>query len=119
MSIATTAPVSVWEAAHETDAARPRSRQTRLGASDTVCQRRAAYILAGTTPTDDADKRTAILGTYIHEGLLAAARTRYRWQVERTVADPLRSSLRSRDLTQRMSGQWGVGGFGLCVTSFR
>ncbi|WP_042426748.1 PD-(D/E)XK nuclease family protein [Streptacidiphilus anmyonensis] len=87
MSIATVAPVSIWEAAHEVDADRPRSRQTQLGASDTVCQRRAAYILAGTAPTDDADKRMAILGTYIHEGLLSAARTRYRWQVERSVAD--------------------------------
>ncbi|WP_042422337.1 PD-(D/E)XK nuclease family protein [Streptacidiphilus anmyonensis] len=89
MSTATVAPVSVWEAAHQVDADRPRSRQKQLGASDTVCQRRAAYILAGTPPTDEADKRTAILGTYIHEGLLTAARTRYGWQVERTVADEL------------------------------
>ncbi|MEY9873327.1 hypothetical protein ABH931_002809 [Streptacidiphilus sp. MAP12-33] len=89
MSTAPVPPVSVWEAAHQVDADRPRSRQRQLGASDTVCQRRAAYTLAGTEPTDDTDKRTAILGTYIHEGLLSAARTRYRWQVERTVADPL------------------------------
>ena len=89
MSIATVAPVSIWEAAHQVDADRPRSRQTQLGASDTVCQRRTAYILAGTPPTDDADKRAAILGTCIHEGLLSAARTRYGWQVERSVADQL------------------------------
>ncbi|REE61462.1 PD-(D/E)XK nuclease superfamily protein [Streptomyces sp. 3212.3] len=81
-----TAP-SLWTAAHDVDARRPRSLQTQLGASDTVCERRAAYILAGTTPTDQSDKRAAILGTYIHEGLLGAARTEYGWLVEAAVAN--------------------------------
>jgi hypothetical protein len=92
MSVATVvdgdAP-SIWAAAHEVDARRPRSRQTQLGASDTVCGRRAAYILHGTTPTDQPDKRTAILGTYIHHGLLESARTEYGWLVERSVQDDL------------------------------
>lgn len=78
---------SLWTAAHDVDARRPRSLQRQLGASDTVCERRAAYILAGTTPTDWSEKRAAILGTYIHEGLLGAARTEYRWLVETSVAD--------------------------------
>ena len=78
---------SLWTAAHDVDARRPRSLQRQLGASDTVCERRAAYILAGTTPTDQSDKRAAILGTYIHEGLLGAARTEYGWLVESAVAD--------------------------------
>ncbi|WP_324787006.1 hypothetical protein [Streptomyces sp. H51] len=78
---------SLWTAAHDVDARRPRSLQRQLGASDTVCERRAAYIIAGTPPTDETDKRAAILGTYIHEGLLGAARSEYGWLVERAVAD--------------------------------
>ncbi|MFD3456856.1 hypothetical protein ACFWVC_32355 [Streptomyces sp. NPDC058691] len=78
---------SLWTAAHDVDARRPRSLQRQLGASDTVCERRAAYIVAGAAPTDQSDKRAAILGTYIHEGLLGAARTEYGWLVERTVGD--------------------------------
>ncbi|MET9412143.1 hypothetical protein ABZX90_41475 [Streptomyces sp. NPDC002935] len=78
---------SLWTAAHDVDARRPRSLQRQLGASDTVCERRAAYIVAGTAPTNDSDKRAAILGTYIHEGLLGAARSEYGWLVERAVAD--------------------------------
>ncbi|MFB7329088.1 PD-(D/E)XK nuclease family protein [Streptomyces sp. NPDC056190] len=78
---------SLWVAAHDVDARRPRSLQRQLGASDTVCERRAAYILAETAPTDETDKRAAILGTYIHEGLLGAARSEYGWLVERAVAD--------------------------------
>ncbi|WP_330306257.1 MULTISPECIES: PD-(D/E)XK nuclease family protein [unclassified Streptomyces] len=78
---------SLWTAAHDVDARRPRSLQRQLGASDTVCERRAAYIVAGTAPTDESEKRAAILGTYIHEGLLGAARSEYRWLVERAVAD--------------------------------
>ncbi|MGW3246597.1 PD-(D/E)XK nuclease family protein [Streptomyces sp. NPDC001070] len=78
---------SLWTAAHDVDARRPRSLQRQLGASDTVCERRAAYILFGTAPTDQSDKRAAILGTYIHEGLLGAARSEYGWLVERAVAD--------------------------------
>ncbi|MFC5911817.1 PD-(D/E)XK nuclease family protein [Streptacidiphilus monticola] len=80
---------SLWQAAREVDDDRPRSRQTQLGASDTTCQRRAAYRLAGTAPSDDPDKRAAMLGTYIHEGLLHAARTRFGWLVETSVADHL------------------------------
>jgi hypothetical protein len=80
-------PPSLWTAAHDVDARRPRSLQQQLGASDTVCERRAAYIIAGTAPSDETDKRAAILGTYIHEGLLGAARTEYGWLVERAVAD--------------------------------
>ncbi|MFE5089480.1 PD-(D/E)XK nuclease family protein [Streptomyces sp. NPDC056638] len=78
---------SLWPAAHDEDADRPRSRQRQLGASDTVCERRAAYILAGTERTDESDKKTAILGTYAHEGLLGAARRRYGWLVETSVGD--------------------------------
>ncbi|MFE2578847.1 hypothetical protein [Streptomyces sp. NPDC059378] len=78
---------SLWTAAHDVDARRPRSLQQQLGASDTVCERRAAYIVAGTAPSDKTDKRAAILGTYIHEGLLGAARSEYRWLVERAVSD--------------------------------
>lgn len=83
----TAAAPSLWPCAHAVDERRPRSRQRRLGASDTVCERRAAYILAGTAPSDTSDRRAAILGTFIHEGLLGAARTEYGWQVERSVAD--------------------------------
>ncbi|WP_392749443.1 PD-(D/E)XK nuclease family protein [Streptomyces sp. LN590] len=79
--------VSLWTAAHDVDARRPRSLQRQLGASDTVCERRAAYVLFGATPSDWSEKRAAILGTYIHEGLLGAARTEYGWLVERAVAD--------------------------------
>ncbi|MFF1839280.1 PD-(D/E)XK nuclease family protein [Streptomyces sp. NPDC058231] len=79
--------VSLWTAAHDVDARRPRSLQRQLGASDTVCERRAAYVLFGATASDWSEKRAAILGTYIHEGLLGAARTEYGWLVERAVAD--------------------------------
>ncbi|WP_327297793.1 MULTISPECIES: PD-(D/E)XK nuclease family protein [unclassified Streptomyces] len=92
MSVATIvdgAAPSIWDAAHDVDARRPRSLQTQLGASDTVCGRRAAYILHGVTPTDNADKRAAILGTFIHYGLLESARTEYGWLVERSVQDGL------------------------------
>ncbi|GAA1353482.1 PD-(D/E)XK nuclease family protein [Streptomyces beijiangensis] len=77
---------SIWQAAHTVDAARPRSRQTQLGASDTVCERRAVYRLHGIEPTDTSDKRAAIIGTYLHEGLLEAARREYGWLVETKVA---------------------------------
>ncbi|MFH8635538.1 hypothetical protein [Streptomyces goshikiensis] len=79
--------VSIWEAAHAADARRPRSLQTQLGASDTICMRRAGYILAGTVATNQPDKKAAILGTYIHIGLLEDARREYGWLVERTVQD--------------------------------
>ncbi|WP_328404021.1 hypothetical protein OHS70_34315 [Streptomyces sp. NBC_00390] len=79
--------LSIWTAAHDVDARRPRSQQTQLGASDTVCGRRAAYILHGTPRTDRPDAKAAILGTYIHMGLLESARTEYGWLVERSVQD--------------------------------
>ncbi|MCB8906798.1 MULTISPECIES: PD-(D/E)XK nuclease family protein [unclassified Streptomyces] len=90
MSVATlpgTGAPSLWGAAHDVDARRPRSLQTQLGASDTVCGRRAAYILHGIARTDESDKRAAILGTYIHQGLLESARTEYGWLVERSIQD--------------------------------
>lgn len=78
---------SIWGAAHDADARRPRSVQTQLGASDTICQRRAGYILAGAERHNPyADKRAAILGTYIHRGLLEDVRREYGWLVERVVA---------------------------------
>ncbi|MFD7338484.1 hypothetical protein ACFV98_21115 [Streptomyces violascens] len=80
-------PVSIWDAAHTADARRPRSAQRQLGASDTICSRRAGYILAGAERTNAGDKRAAILGTYIHHGLLEDVRREYTWLVERTVAD--------------------------------
>lgn len=81
------ASLSIWDAAHAADARRPRSIQTQLGASDTICSRRAGYILAGAERTNAGDKRAAILGTYIHRGLLEDARREYGWLIERTVAD--------------------------------
>ncbi|MEV4557216.1 PD-(D/E)XK nuclease family protein [Kitasatospora sp. NPDC049285] len=81
---ASTTP-SIWQAAHNADRRRPRSRQTELGASDTVCSRRAAYIVTGTPRTNFPEGKAAILGTYIHAGLLEDARKEFGWQVERTV----------------------------------
>ncbi|MFJ4412959.1 hypothetical protein [Streptomyces sp. NPDC088925] len=83
------AELSLWPAATAEDDDRPRSRQRSLGASDTTCERRAAYILAGTERTDPSDKRAAILGTYAHEGLLRSARRRYGWLIETKVGDDL------------------------------
>ncbi|WP_459386225.1 PD-(D/E)XK nuclease family protein [Streptomyces sp. L500] len=79
--------ISIWTAATAVDARRPRSRQKQLGASDTVCQRRAGYVVHQVPHTDTPDMRAAILGTYIHAGLLESARTEYGWLVERSVAD--------------------------------
>ncbi|MEV4741778.1 PD-(D/E)XK nuclease family protein [Streptomyces sp. NPDC049555] len=81
------APTSIWAAATAVDARRPRSRQRKLGASDTVCQRRAGYVVHQVPPTDTPDTRPAILGTYIHHGLLESARTEFGWLVERVVSD--------------------------------
>ncbi|MBT2366188.1 PD-(D/E)XK nuclease family protein [Streptomyces sp. ISL-10] len=80
-------PVSLWPAAHAADARRPRSQQTKIGASDTVCARRAGYLLHGRTPTDGGEKRKAILGTWLHAGILAAAREEHGWIIERRVED--------------------------------
>ncbi|MFC1415413.1 PD-(D/E)XK nuclease family protein [Streptacidiphilus cavernicola] len=82
-------PPSIWTAATAVDDRRPRSKQTQLGASETVCEMRAAHRIAGTEPTDPTDKKMAILGTYIHEGLLTAARTEYGWLVEKATASEL------------------------------
>ncbi|MFT9478758.1 PD-(D/E)XK nuclease family protein [Streptomyces sp. Mo3] len=87
LAIAPKRPVSLWPAAHAADARRPRSQQTKLGASDTVCARRAGYLLHGRTPTDTGEKRKAILGTWLHDGMLDAAREEYGWLVERRVED--------------------------------
>lgn len=87
MAIAAERPLSLWPAAHAADARRPRSQQTKLGASDTVCARRAGYLLHGRTPTDGGEKRKAILGTWLHAGILDAAREEYGWLIERRVED--------------------------------
>ncbi|WP_405803437.1 PD-(D/E)XK nuclease family protein [Streptomyces sp. NBC_01187] len=87
MTITTERPVSLWPAAHAADARRPRSLQSKIGASDTVCARRAGYLLHGRTPTDGGEKRKAILGTWLHAGILAAAREEYGWVIERSVED--------------------------------
>ncbi|MFE2179038.1 PD-(D/E)XK nuclease family protein [Streptomyces sp. NPDC059455] len=80
-------PVSLWPAAHAADARRPRSLQSKIGASDTVCARRAGYLLHGYTPTDGGEKRKAILGTWLHAGILSAAREEFGWIIERRVED--------------------------------
>ncbi|MGW3031167.1 PD-(D/E)XK nuclease family protein [Streptomyces sp. NPDC001178] len=87
MTLTQERPVSLWPAAHAADARRPRSRQTKIGASDTVCARRAGYLLHGRTPTDGGEKRKAILGTWLHEGALDAVRAEYGWIIERRVED--------------------------------
>ncbi|MDY0811430.1 hypothetical protein [Kitasatospora purpeofusca] len=78
---------SIWVAADAADQARPRSRQRQLGASDLVCERRAAYIYHGWARTDHVVSPAAMLGTYIHEGLTTAARREFGWLVEKKVAD--------------------------------
>jgi hypothetical protein len=87
MTITVERPVSLWPAAHKVDARRPRSLQTKIGASDTVCARRAGYLRHGRTPTDTGEKRKAILGTWLHAGMLQAAREEYGWIIERRVED--------------------------------
>lgn len=52
-----------------------------------MCARRAGYLLHGRTPTDGGEKRKAILGTWLHAGILAAARDEYGWIIERRVED--------------------------------
>ncbi|MFE2346143.1 PD-(D/E)XK nuclease family protein [Kitasatospora cineracea] len=78
---------SIWVAADAIDRARPRSRQRQLGASDTACERRAAYKFHGWEPTDHVISAAAMLGTYIHEGLTTAARREFGWLTEKKVAD--------------------------------
>ncbi|MGD3109526.1 PD-(D/E)XK nuclease family protein [Streptomyces sp. YGL11-2] len=87
-TVSTRSPsASIWDAAHAADARRPRSRQRQLGASDTICSRRAGYILHGAKRSHSPDMRAAILGTYIHQGLLEDARREFGWLIERTVTD--------------------------------
>jgi hypothetical protein len=78
---------SLWTAAARVDDNKPRSVQKQLGASDTVCERRAAYIVHAVPRTDDSDKKIAILGTYIHDGALPALRKEFGWLIERSVDD--------------------------------
>ncbi|MFJ4791724.1 hypothetical protein [Kitasatospora purpeofusca] len=78
---------SIWVAADAIDRARPRSRQRQLGASDTACERRAAYKFHGWEPTDHVISPASVLGTYTHEGLTTAARKEFGWLVEKKVAD--------------------------------
>ncbi len=78
---------SIWAAVEATDARRPRSLQTQLGASDTVCERRAAYILHGHPKTDHVFSPAAALGTIAHDGLTTAVKSEFGWLVERKVAD--------------------------------
>jgi hypothetical protein len=69
----------LWKGAHRDDRARPRSRQRLLGPSSIgLCRRRAAYEVHGTWPTDLADNmHAAILGTWLHEGILRVLREQY------------------------------------------
>ncbi|WP_033819773.1 hypothetical protein [Kitasatospora sp. MBT63] len=79
---------SIWAAVEAANGRRPRSLQVQLGASDTVCERRAAYILHGHPKTDHVFSRAAALGTMAHEGLTRAAKDEFGWLIERKVADP-------------------------------
>ncbi|OIJ87750.1 hypothetical protein BIV25_37960 [Streptomyces sp. MUSC 14] len=75
-----TVPIpDLWKAAHRDDRSRPRSRQQLLGPSSIgLCRRRAAYEVHGTWPTDLADNRhAAILGTWLHEGILRVLAKQY------------------------------------------
>lgn len=79
-TIANTVPVpDLWKAAHRDDRSRPRSRQQQLGPSSIgLCRRRAAYEVHGTWPTDMADNmHAAILGTWLHEGILRVLAQQY------------------------------------------
>ncbi|WP_372407378.1 hypothetical protein [Streptomyces luteireticuli] len=69
----------LWAAAHRADRMRPRSRQRLLGPSSIgLCRRRAGYEYHGTWPTDlDDSARAAILGTWLHEGILPILESAY------------------------------------------
>ncbi|MFJ8430402.1 PD-(D/E)XK nuclease family protein [Kitasatospora sp. NPDC094019] len=97
---------SIWVAADAVDQARPRSRQSQLGASDLVCERRGAYIYHGWARTDRVLSPAAMLGTYIHEGLTEAARREFGWLVEKRVADAvIRGSIDVVQLDQATARQ--------------
>lgn len=75
-----TVPVpDLWKGAHRDDRSRPRSRQRLLGPSSIgLCRRRAAYEVHGTWPTDlDDNMHAAILGTWLHEGILRVLAEQY------------------------------------------
>ncbi|MEU3046240.1 PD-(D/E)XK nuclease family protein [Streptomyces sp. NPDC006984] len=69
----------LWKGAHRDDRARPRARQRLLGPSSIgLCRRRAAYEVHGTWPTDlDDNMHAAILGTWLHEGILRVLAEQY------------------------------------------
>jgi hypothetical protein len=79
----------LWKGAHRDDRARPRSRQRLLGPSSVgLCRRRAAYEVHGTWPTDLADNmHAAILGTWLHEGILRVLREQYGAHTELELTD--------------------------------
>ncbi|MEU5093706.1 PD-(D/E)XK nuclease family protein [Streptomyces sp. NPDC020996] len=79
----------LWKGAHRDDRARPRSRQRLLGPSSIgLCRRRAAYEVHGTWPTDLADNmHAAILGTWLHEGILRVLREQYGAHTELELTD--------------------------------
>ncbi|WP_328769451.1 PD-(D/E)XK nuclease family protein [Streptomyces sp. NBC_00286] len=75
-----TVPVpDLWKGAHRDDRSRPRSRQRQLGPSSIgLCRRRAAYEVHGTWPTDlDDNMHAAILGTWLHDGILRVLAEQY------------------------------------------
>ncbi|MDI3417997.1 PD-(D/E)XK nuclease family protein [Streptomyces luteolus] len=79
-TLTSTIPIpDLWKAAHRDDRARPRARQQLLGPSSIgLCRRRAAYEAHGTWPTDLADTmHAAILGTWLHEGILRVLEQQY------------------------------------------
>ncbi|MGC9539961.1 PD-(D/E)XK nuclease family protein [Streptomyces sp. UG1] len=87
---ASTAPVpDLWKGAHRDDRSRPRSRQRLLGPSSIgLCRRRAAYELHGTWPTDlDDNMHAAILGTWLHEGILRVLAEQYGAHTELELTD--------------------------------
>jgi hypothetical protein len=63
----------LWAEVARHDAARPRSRQVKLGCSEIGgCRRYAGYRLHGVARTDPpGEKRAAALGTWIHKGVQA------------------------------------------------
>lgn len=78
----------LWPAAHKVDRRKQRSRQRKLGPSAIgTCRRRAGYIRFGEPPAVDDNKRAAILGTWLHKGLLDTLRREYGAVIEITVED--------------------------------
>lgn len=91
-------------AAHAVDKRRSRSRQRKMGPSSIGdCRRKAAYMVAGTPPTDEGGtKMAAILGTWIHKGALEALRREYGAVIEFPVEnDVIKGSLDAMYLDAR------------------